>query len=150
MLDGGVIAALLLAFLANLLLPLLSARARQTSFAVLRSLGAAPAQITRILAWEMACVLVAALALGLVFGLLLAFTSVPPLVFSSVLPGTLASVSSTALYTLQQIVPVRIILPPSLPVALGLLLALSTLSLLLLTRLAQLPHLNQALLIDDD
>src|SRR6185437_6076183 len=45
----GVAATLLLAFLANLLLPLLSVRLRQTNFAVLRALGTAPDQVTGIL-----------------------------------------------------------------------------------------------------
>jgi hypothetical protein len=149
-LSVGVVTALLLAFLANLLLPLLSVRARQTHFAVLRALGAAPGQITRLLAWEMVVSLATALLLGLIFGLLLIFTSVAPLVFTDILPGNLLNVSGTALYTLQQIIPVTIVWPPSLFVAVATLLALCLLAIGLLTRLAQRPLLAQALLVDDD
>ena len=106
-LSVGVVAALLLALLANLLLPLLSIRARQTSFAVLRALGAAPGQITRLLAWEMALIQGTALLLGLLFGFLLISTSVAPLVFTSALPANLVDLSSAALYALQQIHPRR-------------------------------------------
>lgn len=149
-LSVGVVAALLLALLANLLLPLLNMRARQTNFAVLRALGATSGQITRLLAWEMAIILVTALLLGLLFGTLLILTSVAPLVFTGALPGNLVDISSAALYTLQQIVPVTIVVPPSLLFALLALLALCLLSIGLLTRLAQRPLLAEALLIDDD
>jgi len=149
-LSVGLVAALLLAFLANVLLPLLSVRARQTHFAVLRALGADAGQITRLLTWEMVVVLATALLLGLLFGLLLTFTSVAPLVFSGALPNNLVDLSNTALYTLQQIVPVTIVVPPSLFLALLVLLLLCLLAIGLLTRLAQRPLVAQALLVDDD
>lgn len=149
-LSIGVVAALLLALLANLLLPLLNVYARQTHFAVLRALGATPGQITRLLAWEMALVLATALLLGLLFGSLLIWTSVAPLVFTGALPGNLVDLSSAALYTLQQIVPVTIVIPPSLFLALSGLLALCLLAIGLMTRLAQRALLAQALLVDDD
>ena len=114
----GVAAALLLAFLANLLLPLLSVRMRQTNFAVLRALGTAPGQVTGMLTWELAIVLATSLVLGLLFGALLAFTSVPPLVFTGALPTSLVAISSSTIYTLQQIIPVAIVIPLSLLVAL--------------------------------
>lgn len=150
LLSMGVIAALLLAFLANLLLPLLNVQARQTHFAVLRALGTTPRQITRILTWEMATTLTAALLLGLLFGTLLAFSSVPPLIFTSVLPTNLVDISSTAVFTSQAIIPVTIVLPPSLLLALVVLLALCVVSLVLMTRLAQRPLMAELLLLDDD
>lgn len=149
-LSIGVVAALLLAFLANLLLPLISVRLRQTHFAVLRALGTPPGQITRILAWELAIILSTALLLGLFFGLLLAFTSVPPLIFTGVIPANLADISSTAIYTLQHILPVTIVMPSSLLVALVTLLALCLLALGLMTHLAQRPLIAQSLLLDND
>ncbi len=149
-LNIGVVAALLLAFLANLLLPLLGVRERQTAFAVLRALGIAPGQVTRILTWEMASVLITALLLGLLFGAVLAFTSVPSLIFTGVLPANLASASSTSLYTVQQIIPIRVVVPQSLLVALAALLALCLLALGLMTRLARYPLLGQALRLDND
>lgn len=149
-LSIGVATALLLALLANLILPLVSLRMRQTNFAVLRALGTDPEQVRHILIWELATVLAASLLLGLVFGALLAMTAVPSLVFSGALPASLVSISSNAIYTLQQVVPVRVILPPSLLPALLVLLALCALTLGLLTRLAQRPLLAQALRLNED
>ncbi|HEY3993966.1 MAG TPA: FtsX-like permease family protein, partial [Ktedonobacteraceae bacterium] len=149
-LSVGVVAALLLAFLANLLLPLFRMSERKTQFAILRSLGATPDQIARLLAWEMVVILASALLLGCLFGLLLILTSVAPLVFTGVLPGNLVDLSSLALYTLQQIIPVTIVLPPSLFAALAILLALCLLAIGLTTWLAQRPLLAPALFVDDD
>lgn len=146
----GVAATLLLAFLANLLLPLLSVRLRQTNFAVLRALGTAPAQVTGILLWELAIVLATALVLGVLFGGILTFTSVPPLVFTGALPASLVSVSSSTIYTLQQIIPVRIVMPLSLLIALLLLLLLCVLALWLMSRLVQRPLMAQALRLNED
>ncbi|HEX7733818.1 MAG TPA: FtsX-like permease family protein [Ktedonobacteraceae bacterium] len=149
-LSVGVVAALLLALLANFLLPLLRARERQTNFAVLRALGTPSVQITRLLAWEMVIILVTALLLGLLFGWLLIATSVAPLVFTGELPGNLVDVSSTALYTLQQLIPVTIVVPSSVFGALLVMTALCLLAVGITTRLVQRPFLAQALLIDDD
>jgi ABC-type lipoprotein release transport system permease subunit len=149
-LSMGVITALLLALLANLLLPLLSIQARQTRFAVLRALGATPGEITRLLAWELAICLGLALMLGILFGLLLVFTLVAPLVFTGVLPGNIVDLSNVALYTLQQIIPVTIVFPSSLSLALVALLLLCGLAVGLMTRLAQRTVIAQALLVDDD
>jgi ABC-type antimicrobial peptide transport system permease subunit len=149
-LSIGVAAALLLAFLANLLLPLLSVRMRQTSFAVLRALGTAPGQVTGMLTWELAIVLATSLVLGLLFGTVLAFTSVPPLVFTGALPSSLLNISSSTIYTLQQIIPVTIVIPLSLLVALGTLLMLCLLALGLMTRLAQRPVMAQSLRLSSD
>lgn len=150
LLSVGVSAALLLAFLANLLLPLLSVRARQTNFAVLRALGMPPRQIARMLTWELVIVLATSLLLGLCFGTLLALALVPPLVFTGVLPTNLIAISGDSIYTLQYIVPVTIVLPPSLLLALVILLALSLIALALMTRLAQRPLMALALRLDED
>ncbi|HEY0755768.1 MAG TPA: FtsX-like permease family protein [Ktedonobacteraceae bacterium] len=146
----GVAATLLLAFVANLLLPLLSVRMRQTNFAVLRALGTAPAQVTGILTWELAIVLVTSLLLGLLFGTMLAFTSVPPLVFSGSLPANLVNASSSTIYTLQRIIPVTIVVPLSLVTALLVLLLLCVFALSLMSRLAQRPLMAQVLRLDED
>lgn len=149
-LATGVSVTLLLALLANLLLPLLSMRARQTNFAVLRALGTAPRQVRNILAWEMAIVQAISLVLGLLFGALLTLTAVPPLVFTGALPGSLASLSGDTIYSLQQIVPIQIILPSSLLLALLVLLALCILAPGVLARLAQRPLLAQTLRLNED
>jgi ABC-type antimicrobial peptide transport system permease subunit len=146
----GVAATLLLAFLANLLLPLLSVRMRQTHFAVLRALGTDSGQVTGILTLELAIVLATSLVLGLLFGAVLAFTSVPPLVFTGALPASLISISSSTIYTLQKIIPVTVVIPLSLLVALVTLVLLCVLALGLMTRLAQRPLMAQALRLNED
>jgi ABC-type antimicrobial peptide transport system permease subunit len=146
----GVAATLLLAFLANLLLPLLSVRMRQTHFAVLRALGTGPGQVTEILTVELAVVLATSLVLGLLFGAVLAFTSVPPLVFTGALPASLISISSSTIYTLQKVIPVTIVIPLSLLVALSALVLLCVFALALITRLAQRPLMAQVLRLDED
>jgi len=149
-LSIGVAAALLLALLANLLLPLLRVLERQTTFAMLRALGTTPEQVTWILLWEMAMVLLTALLLGLLFGALLAFTIVPPLIFTGVLPTNLVSISTLSLYAVQQLIPITVVVPPSLLIALAILLVLCVLALGLMARLAQAPLLSQALRLNED
>jgi ABC-type antimicrobial peptide transport system permease subunit len=125
-------------------------RLRQTNFAVLRALGAASRQITGQLVWEMAIMLAIAFLLGLLFGTLLVATSVSSLVFTSSLPSSLVDLSNTALYTLQQVIPVTIVVPPSLGLALLVLVALCLLAVISMSRLARRPLLAEALLVDDD
>jgi ABC-type antimicrobial peptide transport system permease subunit len=146
----GVASTLLLAFLANILLPTLSLRSRLTQFAVLRALGTSPALVTRILVWEQTFVLTTALLLGLIFGALLSLATIPPLIFSGVLPIDLVNAPTLSLYTTQHAIPGQIILPPSLGLALALLLLLCLLALGLMTRLAQRPLLGQILRLDED
>jgi ABC-type antimicrobial peptide transport system permease subunit len=149
-LSIGVTAALLLALLANILLPALSVRMRLTHFAVLRALGTEPGQVTRILTWEQSIILITALVLGLCFGTILGLTAVPPLLFAGMSPSSALISSDTAIFALQRILPVTIIFPPSLGVALLALIATCLLALGLMTRLAQGPLMGQALRIDED
>jgi ABC-type antimicrobial peptide transport system permease subunit len=149
-LSIGVIAALLLALLANLLLPLLSLRTRLTGFAILRALGTPPQQVARLLVWEQGIVLMASLLLGLCFGLLLAFVAVPPLTFTGV-PVTSTNLSNAdAVYLLQHLIPVQVVLPSSLLMALVVLVLLCILSLVLMLFLALRPLLGQILRINED
>jgi ABC-type antimicrobial peptide transport system permease subunit len=151
-LGFGVGAALLLALLANLVLPILSLRTRLTGFAILRALGTSPQQVARLLAWEQGFILVTALALGLLFGLLLAFMAVPSLIFT-VLPGlggNAAITSTDAVYLFQHLTPVRIELPFSLVMALATLVLLCVLALVLMRFLALKPLLGQILRLSED
>jgi ABC-type antimicrobial peptide transport system permease subunit len=149
-LSVGVAAALLLALLANVLLPILSLRARLTGFAVLRALGTPPRQVARLLAWEQGIILGLALALGLVFGLLLAFIAVPPLILSG-MPVTNANIlNANAVYLFQGLIPVRVVLPFSLVLALAIFVLLCALALALLLSLALRPLPGQILRIGED
>jgi len=146
----GVAATLLLALLANILLPLLSVRTRLTSFAVLRALGSEPAEVTRILTWEQSIILASSILLGLLFGTLLALTAVQPLVFTGVTASSEISASGNLVYSLQTIIPVAIVVPASLGIALGVLLAICLLALGIMTRLAQRPLMAQVLRMNED
>ena len=149
-LSIGVATALLLALLANVLLPILSVRVRFTNFAVLRALGTEPAQVTRLLTWEQGIVLVSALLLGLAFGMLLAMTAVPPLIFTGTSPIGALYASRTAIFTLQRIIPVSVILPPTVGLALAVLIVLCLLTLRVMTSLVHRPLVGQALRLNED
>ncbi len=117
---------------------------------MLRALGTRSAQVTRILTWEQGITLVTALLLGLLFGVLLALAAVPPLIFTGAPPTGMVDLPNVAVYTLQKIIPVTIIFPPSLALALLGLLALGLLALGLMTRIAQRPLLAQVLRLNED
>ncbi len=146
-LSLGTSVALLLALVANILTPLLSVRARLTSFAILRALGAAPGQVVRILAWEQGLVFVLALLLGCLFGALLSWSVVPNLIFSGVLASNTASSSANQLFAIQQLLPTQIVLPVTLGVALLVLVGICALALELIGRVVLRPALGQALRI---
>lgn len=149
-LNMGVSAALLLALLANLLLPALNMRARLTSFAFLRALGAAPSQVLRLLIWEQGLVLAAALLLGTLLGFPLALIAVPALVVNSIPAGSALAGGANAVYLLQELIPARIVLPPTLLLALATLLVLCILALLLVSRMALRLTLSQQMRLNED
>lgn len=148
-LSIGVSSALLLAVLANLVLPILSMRARLTGFAFLRALGAAPSHILRLLIWEQGLVLLTALLLGTLTGLPLAMIAVPALIVNSV-PVAGTQQGANAVFLLQGLLPARIVLPPALLLALAALLILFVLALLLVSRIALRLTLGQQLRLNED
>ncbi|HVU65494.1 MAG TPA: FtsX-like permease family protein [Ktedonobacteraceae bacterium] len=149
-LSVGVCTSLLLALLANVLLPALHMQTRLTSFAFLRALGAAPSQILRLLVWEQGVVLVTALLLGLLTGILLAVMTVPALIVNGVSASGASSTGANAIYLVQAIIPARIVIPPTLLLALALLLLLCALALFLLSRMALRLTLSQQIRLNED
>src|SRR5437667_12886425 len=110
----GSVTALLLALVGSLLASWMSVRNRLTSFAVMRALGTAPAQITRVLLWEQVVIYVTALFLGIIFGAILSATAVPILAFTSLSAGgVLSSLSSDEFYVFQRIIPAQVVIPLS-------------------------------------
>ena len=146
-LSVGVCTTLLLALLANLLLPILSLRARLTTFAFLRALGAGPAQVLLLLIWEQGLVLITALLLGTLLGFPLALIAVPALIVNSV-PA--ASGGANAVYLAQGLLPARVILPPSLLLVLVALLVLCATALFLMGRIALRLTLSQQIRLNED
>ena len=88
----GSVTALLLALVGSLLASWLNVRNRLTSFAVMRALGTAPVQITKVLLWEQIVMYATALFLGIIFGAILSATAVPTLAFTSLSAGEFSAV----------------------------------------------------------
>lgn len=147
----GVVTTLLLALVGDLVASWLNVRLRQTSFAVLRALGATPRQIAGMLTWEQGIMYLAALVLGVLSGVILVLTIVPTLVFTDVpLHGAMSQFSDTEFYVIQHIVPVQIVVPGSLDFALVALIAICLLALALMVRTAMRPALSQELRLNRD
>jgi ABC-type lipoprotein release transport system permease subunit len=147
MLSIGVCISLLLALLANLLVPMLGMRTRLTHFAFLRALGAGPGQVLSLLIWEQGIVLVTALLLGVLLGFPLSLLAVPVLIVNSV-PA--ATGGANAVYLTQGLIPARVILPPSLLWGLVALLVLCAFALFLLSRMALRLALSQQMRLNED
>ncbi len=147
----GASTALLLALLGNLLASWLNARNRVTNFAVLRALGTSPRQVANVLTWEQGIIYITALVLGVLFGALLALTVIPSLVFTSVpASGATSGASNGEFYALQHILPVQIVVPPSLIIALVVLVVICIVTLGMMVRVVTQPALSQALRLNED
>jgi ABC-type lipoprotein release transport system permease subunit len=147
---GGA-AALLLALVADLLASWLSIRTRRSNFVILRALGASTRQVAGLLLWEQAITYLLALSLSIAFGLLLAHLAVPGLVFTG-LPaqGGMSELDAGTFYVLQQIVPVEIVIPPTLQFTFLGLVALCMLVLIFMVRAAMRPSMAQELRLNED
>jgi ABC-type antimicrobial peptide transport system permease subunit len=145
----GTIATLLLALVGTLLATWLNARSRLTTFAVLRALGGTPRQISSTLVWEQSTVYCIAALLGMLFGALLAWTVLPDLVITNpVPPGT--SITNDEFYIIQHVLPVQIVLPGTVGLALAVLVAICLVALALMARLVSQPSLSQTLRLNAD
>ncbi|HEU5198516.1 MAG TPA: FtsX-like permease family protein [Ktedonobacterales bacterium] len=144
----GAVIALFLALVGNLITSWVSARSRLTSFAMLRALGSTPNQIASVLLFEQGIVYGAGIALGIFFGVLLAETVVPAMVINNTPQA--AGVSSDEFYVLQHILPVQIVIPGWLLIALGLLVLLCVIALGIMARIVSKPSISQALRLNDD
>jgi ABC-type lipoprotein release transport system permease subunit len=150
-LDIGAITVLLLALVGALFASWSNARTRLAHFAVLRALGTAPRQVAGVLSWEQGMVYTTGLALGIVFGALLAATVVPELVFTSVpIAAVIGDVSSDEFYVIQHVLPAQIILPLTLGVAVAALLLICIIALRMMVRIVSQPSLNQVLRLNQD
>ena len=129
----------------------LSARNRLTNIAILRALGSTPRQVSRMLLWEQGIVYSTALILGSLFGCLLAFLALPALIFSSLPPNGITSTSSTTLlYALQNVPPVRITLPLSLGISLFGLVVLIVATFSIMVGVVMHPSISQRLRLNED
>jgi ABC-type lipoprotein release transport system permease subunit len=149
MLRLGALVTVLLALVGNLVASWLSARSRLLNFAVLRALGSAPRQIARVLIWEQGMIYAAALLLGVLFGAVLIATIVPALVFTGA-PNNGAAISSGEFYVMQHVLPVQIVLPPSLGAVFAALIAICAGVLWMMARVVSRPSIGQTLRLNED
>ena len=145
-LSIGTVTALLLALLGDLLASWISARTRLVSFATLRALGTTSRQVASVLTWEQAIVYVTGFLLGCLFGLVLALSVIPTLIFTDLN----TNVSDNQLFSLQSAIAAHIVVPPSLPLVLLILIALYGIALTLMVRVVSRPALSQMLRLNED
>lgn len=147
----GAATALLLALVGNLIASWLSARSRLTNFAVLRALGAAPRQVAGVLTWEQGIIYVMAILLGLIFGTILSALVLPALIFSSVLPSQITgNISPAQFYAVQSVPSINMVIPASLAIALGILIAICVVALGMMVFIVSRPSIGQTLRLNED
>src|SRR5579885_633492 len=150
-LTFGTVTALLLALIGNLLVSLLSTRARLTSFVVLRALGTSPRQLGNVLLWEQVIVYATSLLLGLIFGTLFSATMIPNLTLSSIpASGPLSGFTPGQFYALQHVLPAQPIIPLSLGIILATLIAICIIALGMMIRTISRPSMSQVLRLNED
>ncbi len=135
-LSIGTVATLLLAILGDLLASWSSARTRLTNFAVLRALGTSPRQVANVLTWEQGLIYSIGILLGIAFGVLLATTVVPTLIYYGL--------------SVQISLPVQIVVPISLVFTLGAVIAVFVLALGMMVRTVSQPSMSQTLRLNED
>jgi hypothetical protein len=145
----GTITTILLALVGNLIASWLSARARLINFAVLRALGTAPGQLAGVLTWEQVVIYTTAIALGAVFGALLAATIVPALVFTGV-TSYVTDTSSGEFYILQHILPIEVVVPSLLVIVFVALVVICAGAIWMMARVASRPSIGQTLRLSAD
>lgn len=151
LLAVGAVTTLLLTLVGDLLASWLNVRARLTGFVVLRSLGAAPIQVTGVLLWEQGIIYIVACLTGILFGLVLPLTVVPALTFTSApAGGILSSVSVDEFYVIQHIIPTQIVIPPTLAFAFVALVILCAIALYMMARTVLHPSTSQTLRMSED
>lgn len=134
MLGLGMVATLLLAILGDVLASWLNARTRITNFVVLRALGMPPRQVASVLLWEQILVYSLGLVLGIAFGLLLSNTVVATLVFRDT----------------QNALPVHIVIPTTLIIALLCVIAIFVVALGMMVYIVSKPSMGQTLRLNED
>ena len=142
----GTIATLLLALIGDLLTSWLSAYTRVTSFALLRALGITSRQVASMLTWEQAIVYGTGIVLGGGFGTLLIVSVIPALTFTN----TNSNVSNQQFFALQSALSAQIVVPPSLPFVLLILIAIYAIALTIMVRVTTQSTLSQALRLNED
>ncbi|HZS75425.1 MAG TPA: FtsX-like permease family protein [Ktedonobacteraceae bacterium] len=142
---------LLLALFGDLLASWLGVRLRLSQFVVLRALGASARQVAGILTLEQGIIHIVALALGGLLGIILAVTTTPALLITNIpASGPLSNIPNDQFFSLQQVVPSHILIPPSLGIILPGLVLLFILVLGFIMWQAFRPTLGQSVRVNED
>nr|BBH95760.1 hypothetical protein KTA_39590 [Thermogemmatispora argillosa] len=150
-LTCGVISALVLAFVGNLLASWQSTRSRLLQFAVLRALGSSRRQLAAVLAWEQGLIYLGAIVLGTFFGFVLAWLVVPALIFTGApSSGPGSDPSGTALYVSQRVPAVQLVFPPALLALLAGLVMICLLALVITVSLVTRLTVARTLRLNED
>jgi hypothetical protein len=144
----GLIIALILGVLGNILAFGISTTPRRTNRGLLHALETDPGRIASLLIWEQAGAYLMAILPGILIGLLLSFTLVPLLLNHIPLRG--AASPGATWYTSQQLLSARVIIPLPLEIALIILMVLGSLALPLLARILSRPALYHTLDVTDN
>jgi hypothetical protein len=145
-LEIGTITALLLALVGAMLASWVSARTRVVNFASLRAIGATSRQIALVFLWEQAIVYITGLILGGGFGTLLVISVLPQLTFTTINEN----LTGQQFFALQSALAAQIVVPPSLLLALLILVCICAITLVAMVRIVTLPLLNQTLRLNED
>lgn len=146
-LSLGALAPVLLALFGNLLASWMSARQRLLNFSVLRAMGTSIGQLVQLLSWEQGIIYGSALLLGLFFGILLSYLTLPSLTFTT-LPTSSNVLSNT--FALQNVPPIHILIPFSLLLILLVLIVSCIIGLVLMVRTSTKPLLGKTLRLNED
>jgi ABC-type antimicrobial peptide transport system permease subunit len=151
LLTIGATITLLLVLIGYVLASWQNAKLRSGSFTTLRSLGATAAQVTSLFLLEQGVVFFTALIVGLLFGAILATTVVPTLVYSDIpITGILSNLSDSQFYLIQHSFSKQIVIPPSLSIALALLVGICLIAVGTMARTVLRPSLGQAIRLNED
>lgn len=149
-----VVTALFLALVGALIASWLNVRKRLANFALLRALGTAPHQLASVLTWEQCIVYVTAIGLGVLFGGLLSTYVLPSMILTNIPPGgvghSIGNVATADFYILQTVPPVRIVVPNTLAIALGVLVVVCFVVLGMMVRIVSKPSIAQTLRLNED
>ncbi|HLI70422.1 MAG TPA: FtsX-like permease family protein [Ktedonobacteraceae bacterium] len=153
---GGVLALgtftpLILAVIGSLLASWQSVRSRLLSFVLLRALGTTPRQLASVLSWEQGTIYLLMFGLGILAGVLLSAMVLPILVVTSIANASTSGSAISSGVSLQQILPsIRVVIPPTLGVALAALALVCIAALGTMVRTIIRPSVSQILRLNAD
>jgi hypothetical protein len=147
-LTFGLVVALILALLGNILAFWIGTATRQVNRSLLHALETDPGRIASVLIWEQAAAYLMALLPSILVGFLLSFTLAPLLLNHIPLRG--AASPGATWYTSQQVLSAQVVIPLPMGIVLIILIMLGCLALSVLARVLSRPTLTHTLHVTDN